>query len=62
MEEIHLHKSSGVCDVRASAVPELCLLEDQDPRNDAGQLVNTALYRAHFARAIFSRVRLKITL
>ena len=31
MEEIHLHMSSGVCDVRASAVSEFCPLEDQDP-------------------------------
>ena len=32
--EIHLHKSSGVCHVRASALSVLCLLEDQDPRSD----------------------------
>ena len=34
--EIHLHKSNGVyhVHVRATAVSELCPLEDQDPRND----------------------------
>ena len=31
---IHLHKSNGVYHVRATALPELCPLEDQDPRND----------------------------
>ena len=34
--EIHLHKSSGVYLVRASALSELYPLEDQEPRNDAG--------------------------
>ena len=34
--EVHLHKSSGVYHVRASALSELCVLEDQDPSNDAG--------------------------
>ena len=32
--EIHLHKSNGVYHVRATALSELCPLEDQDPRND----------------------------
>ena len=31
---IHLHKSSGVYHVRATALSELYPLEDQDPRND----------------------------
>ena len=31
---IHLHKSNGVYHVRATALSELCPLEDQDPRND----------------------------
>ena len=31
---IHLHKSNGVYHVRATAMSELCPLEDQDPRND----------------------------
>ena len=30
----YLHKSSGVYHVRATALSELCPLEDQDPRND----------------------------
>ena len=30
----HLHKSNGVYHVRATALSELCPLEDQDPRND----------------------------
>ena len=34
--EIHLHKSNGLYHVRASSLSELCPLEDQDPRNDAG--------------------------
>ena len=34
--EIHLHTSSGVYHVRATSLSELCLLEDQDPRNDVG--------------------------
>ena len=35
MGEIHLHKSKGVYHVCASALSELCPLEDEDPRNDA---------------------------
>ena len=31
---IHPHKSNGVYHVRATALSELCPLEDQDPRND----------------------------
>ena len=31
---IHLHKSNGVYHVRATALSELCPLENQDPRND----------------------------
>ena len=31
---IHLHKSNGVYHVRATALSELCPLEDLDPRND----------------------------
>ena len=31
---IRLHKSNGVYHVRATALSELCPLEDQDPRND----------------------------
>ena len=31
---IHLHKSNGVHHVRATALSELCPLEDQGPRND----------------------------
>ena len=31
---IHLQKSNGVYHVRATALSELCPLEDQDPRND----------------------------
>ena len=31
---IHLHKSNGVYHVRATALSELCPLEDQDPRDD----------------------------
>ena len=31
---IHLHRSNGVYHVRATALSELCPLEDQDPRND----------------------------
>ena len=31
---IHLHKTNGVYHVRATALSELCALEDQDPRND----------------------------
>ena len=31
---IQLHKSNGVYHVRATALSELCPLEDQDPRND----------------------------
>ena len=30
----YLHKSNGVYHVRATALSELCPLEDQDPRND----------------------------
>ena len=31
---IHLHRSNGVYHVRATALSELCPLEDKDPRND----------------------------
>ena len=31
---IHRHRSNGVYHVRATALSELCPLEDQDPRND----------------------------
>ena len=34
--EIHFHKSNGVYHVRSSALSELCLLEEQEPRNDVG--------------------------
>ena len=34
--EIHLRKSNGVYHVRSSALSELCLLEEQEPTNDAG--------------------------
>ena len=36
MEEIHVHMSNGVYHLRASALSELCPLEDQERSNDVG--------------------------